>query len=119
MKASGAEILAFWHEWPPGDDWCYAEEDSEVAIYDDDREATLLDPAVKYDLGDFAVITWQGRGRPPSAAPMQGQDYVEFQCWFSFWKRARTVVSVDVEVPKEQIEEFMVLMREKAWKVLK
>ena len=117
MKALGAEILAFWHEWPPGDDWCY--DDYEGTALSDDEGEDVLDPMERYDLRDFAVITWQGQGGPPSTAPMRGEDYVEFQRWFSFWRKARTVVNFGVEVPKEQADAFAALMAEHGWKTTK
>ena len=65
MKATGAEIWAFYQEWPPGGNW-YHDEYAEPIVDDDAGETCVLKPTAKYDLADFGVMVWQGGDAAPT-----------------------------------------------------
>jgi hypothetical protein len=102
MKALGAEILAFWREWPPGDVGYY---DDGIDIVDDADNDALI-PEEKYDLDDFGNIVWQGKDEPPLDKPWDGHDAVSFGLWFKRWKKARTHATFVVEVKVEDVDAF-------------
>jgi len=112
-KATGAEILDFYNNHWPGDDWFI--DDYSVDPAGDD--GVPLNPAEKYDLADFGFIMWQGAGDPPKAAPVYSDDSVPFAKWFNFWKLQKSTCTHAVTLPKAQEEEFKKVCKAYAWKV--
>lgn len=117
MKVLGADLLAFYQEWPMGDDWYHDDGD-----YEGDTEGHLVgvDPAGKYDL-EMAIgaILWQGSSAVPSFIEVNGKrvpvkqwsdyDYeVSLPALFRAWKSTRVSLVVTLEGEHEAaLREFV------------
>lgn len=108
MKATGAEITAFWLEWPPGVDWYVDDGTLEVL---DEHDQPLLDPAQKYAVEDIGVLCWQGLGPAPKGA----EDGVAIKTAFAKWRKARTHQTMVVAVPNVDADEFKALCKQRGW----
>jgi hypothetical protein len=63
MKATGAELMAFYEAWPMGSDW-YHEDGTDV----DDEGNLILDATAEYDVEEvIGFLCWQGDGNLPSS----------------------------------------------------
>ena len=111
MKARGSEIATFFAEWPPGKDWCF--DDGSIDPYVEDSTASALDPAKRYDLGDFGCLYWQGEGAEPR--PLPWGDSVASA--FARWRKARKVTTFVVEVPNGDADELRALIAARGWRV--
>ena len=126
MKATGAEIWAFYVAWPPGDDWYH--DDYSTAITDDGTgEDCVLDLKEKYELSEFGNVCWQGYGK---AVPedlmavakkhgdlMGGNVWIPFEWWFRRWKGEQATETFVVTVKKEDVEAFRELCKQHKWKI--
>ncbi len=123
MKIKGADIIAFFQEWPPGTDVCYdsctftegeVPEGSTVATLHLSDEygspGAIVDPTAKYDL-EFGTLDWQGKGPVPAGF---NSDFVAV---VRKWLKARTVTSLSVTVPNEAVEAFKEYCASQKWKV--
>lgn len=109
MKATGAEIWAYWQAWPAGDDWYIDDYDINVEA---ESGVCLIDPASKYDLDDLGSLYFQGKG-----AERDRRDPVSIKSSFLAWKKAQTHTSLAVTLPKTDIDEFTALCKQRGWKV--
>lgn len=111
MKVLGADLIAFWQEWPGGDD-IYLEQgpiftdEAGVLRYgyeeDDEGQQPIL-PGEKYDIE--GVRGWQGKTpRPFDFDP-------DLARCIQRWRKARTTTTVVVEVPKARAEEVRAVLR--------
>lgn len=133
MKATGAEIWAFYQEWPPGDSW-YHDDYVEPIVDDGKGETCVLDLAKKYTVEDFGVMVWQGGvGKKPEAderaAALRIGSYSEsgpsasahipFEWWFKRWKKSETSAQVVLVCPNEKIEALRAFCAEQGIKEAK
>jgi hypothetical protein len=118
MKARGSDLIEFFKSWPPGDDVYHDEtpfsEDGEgvLRLVDDvgNPDGDVVEPGQKYDF-DYGCLGWQGK----TAEPAGFDD--DFPRVFRKWVKARTTSSFGVDVPKDQVDAFKALMKERGWKV--
>lgn len=116
-KYLGADIIAFFKEWPPGED-AYMEEapfettdtDDLLLVSPDDESGPKMDPAVKYLFG-YGLIGWQGEGDPPA-----GWDD-DMPRVFRKWLKARTVTTLIVEVPNDKAADLRASLLSQGFKV--
>jgi len=113
VKATGAEILDFYTNHWPGDDWYI----DDYAIDPAGEEGKPLNSGERYDLQDFGFICWQGKGDPPMKAPVRGSDSIEFEKWFMFWKKKQTTMSFAITIPNEDEATLKAVCKEHKWKV--
>ena len=112
MKATGAEIWAFWmNGWPR--DWESDERDSVESPEGD----CLLEMDREYDLDSFGYICWAGQGPLPNMAPADGKDTVRFSKWFAFWKKNTSTVAIAVTMPRKDESIFRSFCQKHGWKV--
>ncbi|MEQ1494449.1 MAG: hypothetical protein ABL912_01635 [Novosphingobium sp.] len=118
MKATGAEILQFWNEWPPGDDWYW--DDIDESYQNPDDGSLIVDHDKKYDLDGFGIMVWQGGSgsSPTMEAPVRGELCVETAAWFRHWRRVRKERSVVFIVPIDAVDEVKKIAAERGWKVI-
>lgn len=121
MKFLGADVYAFYHEWPPGTNWYHDDSDLEI---EDERGAPLLDLSAKYDGDELGSICWQGPDpgivKIGSVTLKGGRGILyEFDPVLSAWLKARQVATLVVEVPHDQVESFTALAATNGWKVRK
>ena len=118
MKVKGADLIRFWKEWPPGvdvyyEDCPYSENDGGVLceVLDDFECGSPVDPEGAYIL-DCGFLGWQGKGDAP---PDFEDDLVRV---FRKWLRAQTHKALTALVPKEDVDVFKALCKERNWKVI-
>jgi hypothetical protein len=119
MKATGAEIWAFYQEWPPGEDWYH--DDYATPITDDETSETcVLDLTKKYEVSDFGNMVWQGSGEVPrdiaEAARRYGDlkgmaTWIPFEWWFRRWKKTKTSSILIVDCPSDKLEELSTFLK--------
>ena len=116
MKVLGAELQAFYMEWPMGDAWFHDE-----GSFDSDESGALIgvDPAKKYDLEDaIGIVLWQGKGDRLSHIEIRGKrvavDQASFHASldlpqaFRAWKSTTTTFIVTLEAAHEAaLREFV------------
>lgn len=95
MKATGHELKQFYYDLP---DSQYVEWENGCLEFHDDEGEWRLEPTRKYELRDIAEICEHGKF------------VATFEAAFKKWKKALTVSTFLVEVPKERKEEFLKLL---------
>lgn len=117
-RVRGSDLIAFWAEWPVGDD-VYIEEcpfdmgaDGVLYLADDRGNPTTVpvEPDQEYPF-DYGCFGWQGHGPEPKGF----ND--DFRAVFRKWVKARSLATVTVDVPKDKLDDFKALMAERGWKV--
>jgi hypothetical protein len=133
MKATGAEIMAFYAAWPVGGDFYHDDG------YETDNDGNLsLDPAEEYDVGEaIGYLAWQGDGKQPKSIEINGVKVRIPSDWtgpsaedvFKAWrgdKRAHVVMLVFkawrgdkrahvVMLEPAQVAEFKAVCAERGW----
>jgi hypothetical protein len=117
MKATGAEIMAFYAAWPVGGDFYHDDG------YETDNDGNLsLDPAEEYDVGEaIGYLAWQGDGKQPKSIEINGVKVRIPSDWtgpsaedvFKAWrgdKRAHVVM-----LEPAQVAEFKAVCAERGW----
>jgi len=117
MKAKGADIIAFFNDWPMGPNvymeetpFSYAENGVLCVTADGWTPGAAVDPAETYDF-DCGMLGWQGDEDCPAGF---NDDMVKA---FQKWKRDRDYVVLTVQVPKAEESAFLEVMKAKKWKV--
>lgn len=117
MNARGADLIAFWREWPMGngvyhDDSPFSMNDADVLCVVDDigNPIAPVDPDVTYSF-NYGVLGWQGDGPQPAAFD---SDLVRV---FRRWLKARTVATLVVEVPRDAAATARALIEAQGWKI--
>lgn len=117
MRARGADLIAFWREWPPGkgvcqDDAPFAENDHGALCTVDayGNPVVPIDPATTYAL-DYGALAWQGEGPQP---PAFDADLVRV---FRRWLKARTVTTLVIEVLNDDVASARHLIESRGWKI--
>jgi len=114
MKALGAEINAFYRDWPLGDEWYHDEGTADV---DEDGDL-LLEPGQKHDLGEvIGYLAWQGESDQPNHVRINGK---KISTWtatfldqvFKAWRHSPTHEIVVLSVPSDQVENLLAFARE-------
>lgn len=108
-KATGAELQAFYEEWPPGDDWY--NDDTNIETHSETGD-WILDPLTKYDLDDFGTINWQGDRHKD-----RDERCINFGSWFTKWKKQRNTSTVVVTVSNDDLADLLAICKERKWKV--
>lgn len=126
MKFFGSDICAFYREWPPGECWYHDEAELE---FEDAKGASLLDPSAKYDGTELGLICWQGpvngcQDPGPvkiGSVTLRGERgaMYDFDQVLRAWLKARSVITVSVEIPRDQLESFELVAATNKWKVWK
>lgn len=118
MKTIGADILEFFATWPPGDDVFHDDtpfsEDEHGVLRTVDEygnpNGVAVEPGETYNF-DYGTLGWQGKG-----AQLASFDE-DFPRVYRKWLKARTTATFAVDVPKDQVDAFKALMKERGWKV--
>lgn len=95
MKALGAQIQAFYTEWPLGDDWyCVGGSDA------DESGLLGLEPAIKYDVDEIVgELGYQGLVTDRLVTVTIGQRSITLDVWL--WNSASKVFRVWLQEQKE------------------
>jgi hypothetical protein len=113
MKIKGQDLIDFFREWPPGDgvyydDVPFSERDTDDVLCDEDERP--VKPAVTYEVNG-GMLGWQGDGPEPA-------DFDDdFERVLKRWVKSRTTATIILEVPKDEKNAAMTLLKERGWKV--
>lgn len=117
LRIKGADLIAWWKEWPPGEDY-YVEDfpfvgGEQGGVYEevDCAPASPVDPAKTYTI-DGGILIWQGKGDPPGDV----HSY-DVEPAIRRWLKARTSRTFAVEVGLSDVEAFRAVCAERGWKV--
>lgn len=119
MKVLGADLIEFFKTWPLGKDVYHDESpfamDAQgvLRLTDDvgNPDGDAVEPDKKYNF-DYGTLGWQGLLTNP---PTSFSD--DFAAVFRKWVKARTTASFGVAIPKDQVDAFKALMKERGWKI--
>lgn len=117
MKVKGQDLIDFFKAWPPGDD-VYMEDvpfgerkDGVLCEQEDSLEyGPPVDPVETYAV-DYGILGWQGKAEQPANFD---DDFVRV---LRKWLKARVSTTLVVEVPKEEKDQAIELLKAQGWKV--
>ncbi len=125
MKFLGADIYAFYHEWPMGECWYH---DCADLLIEKGDGSPALDLGKKYSDGELGLICWQS---PPASTGASGNVQIgsltlqggsgttyDFSRVLSAWLKARAEATIVLSVLKDQLEEVKALAAARKWKVI-
>ena len=119
MKMTGAEIKAFYADWPIGDEWCH---DDCLMEFDESSGQPVLDNATEYDFDDqIGYFEWHGKGKAPGHVVVNGvrvhvggDEGIDTEALVKAWRGDAVVVSVRIE--PSQLVRFREVCAEHGWK---
>lgn len=122
MKAKGADIIAFYQEWPMGDSWYHEDALIEMA---ENGDVTNVNPSEKYDVNE--MLGYLSPSDTDDVEPIQiGTSRIKVNedgdivPIFRAWMKHRAVATFVVEVPRgEETEKFLAIIASHGWKVSK
>lgn len=117
MNIKGQDLIDFFREWPPGEDAYmedvpFSEREDGVLCEADDRgnDTTPVNPEETYKVL-HGLLGWQEDGKKPANFD---SDFVRV---LGKWLKARTTVTLVLEVPKLEKDSAIELLAVRGWRV--